>query len=228
MADYATSVQGVMLRVTRLNSTGGFNSDASGTGKICYISNSFMSFSFTVEFEDGDEITEKNASGEICVSFKAPDTLKRVTIELAVCDPDPELSELLGGGSLITDGGNVIGYAAPAVGEDPMPYGVALEVWSYAVLDGERVGYWWWLFPNCKLRASGDRVIENGMLANTFSGYGVGNSSFDPGPGGDWLWPTNRPYQYVRTDEYPTTGASGAGGGVKRGWYFPVTGPTVP
>jgi len=39
-----------------------------------------MRVSFTPEYEDGDEITEKNAAGEVCVTYKAPDTLKRATM----------------------------------------------------------------------------------------------------------------------------------------------------
>jgi hypothetical protein len=55
------------------------------------------------------------------------------------------------------------------------------------------------------MRQSGDRVIENGMLATTFEGYGLGNANFGSAPDGRWLFPVaaERPYSYARTDYAP-------------------------
>src|SRR5262245_60243561 len=121
--DYAASVQGVAIRVTRLNEDGSLIAAES------YTSKSFIRVSFTPEYEEGDEITEKNADGTVCVTFKAPDTLKRCTMEIAVCDPDPILSTLLSGGVLLAgspdpDGSPAppsepLGWASASVGEDP-------------------------------------------------------------------------------------------------------------
>jgi hypothetical protein len=176
-----------------------------------------MRVSFTPEYEEGDEITEKGANGVVCVTYKAPDTLKRITMELAICEPDPELSALLSGGLLLRKNlGSAgdpntksIGWAAPGVGDDPAGNGVAIEAWSHAVKNGKRSGvlpYFHWIFPYAKMRQSGDRVIENGMLATTFEGYGLGNASFQAGIDGRWEFPVaaERPYAYARTDWAPT------------------------
>jgi hypothetical protein len=176
-----------------------------------------MRVSFTPEYEEGDEITEKGANGVVCVTYKAPDTLKRITMELAICEPDPELSQLLSGGLLLRknlgsaqDPNNKsIGWAAPGVGDDPAGNGVALECWSHAVKDGKKAGvlpYFHWIFPYVKMRQSGDRVIENGLMANTFEGYGLGNANFQSGLDGRWEFPVaaERPYAYARTDYAPT------------------------
>jgi hypothetical protein len=212
--DYAASVQGVAIRVTRLNESGGLVTAES------YSSKSFIRVSFTPEYEEGDEITEKNADGTICVTFKAPDTLKRVTMEVAVCDPDPILSQMLSGGLLLAgdvDGDvSPMGWASAQVGEDPSGNGVAVEVWSRAIVDGKPANpnpYFHWVFPYVKTRLSGDRVIENGLLANTYEGFGVGNDEFGEGPdtagtatpNTQWRWPdvTDRPYMYARTDGFP-------------------------
>jgi len=206
---YAASVQGALIRATRLATTG-----APATGATAsYVTTAFTRVSFTPEFEEGDEITEKNASGGVCVTYKAPDTLKRVTLELAICEPDPELTELIAGGTILTDGAtppNSIGYAAPATGVDPNPNGASLEVWSYAIANGKRDGtlpYFHWVFPYVKLRQGGDRVFENGLLANTFEGYGVGNTAWGDGPAGDWTHTTERAYQYARKATMPGTTA---------------------
>ena len=211
--DYAASVQGVAIRVTRLDASGNLLT-ADGDS---YTTSAFLRASFTPEYEEGDEIVEKSADGTICVSYKAPDTLKRITMELAICEPDPELTALLSGGLLLrknfgtlaTPDNQSIGWAAPAVGDNPAGNGVALEVWSFAVKDGKRATtnpYFYWVFPYVKLRQSGDRVIENGMLANTFEGYGLGNQFFGTGPDGRWEFPVaaQRPYSYARGSWAPT------------------------
>jgi hypothetical protein len=206
--DYAASIQGVSIRVTRLDAAGNLLNGAGDS----YVTSAFMRVSFTPEYEEGDEIVEKGANGVICVSYKAPDTLKRITMELAICEPDPELSQLISGGLLLrktVDGeSKSVGWAAPGVGDDPAGNGVSIEVWSHAVKDGKRASvlpYFHWVFPYVKLRQSGDRVIENGMLANTFEGYGLGNARFGAGVDGRWEFPVaaERPYSYARADWAP-------------------------
>ena len=296
--DYAASVQGAAIRVTRLSSSGSLLTGALDS----YTTSAFIRMSFTPEYEDGEEITEKAADGTVCVSYKAPDRLKRVTMELAICEPDPELTALLAGGvlltrnlstatavtiatgttsvtiasgtatvlvastagisvgSIVTIGGAgtivaatgsadlkgsytvtavtvntsyqfattkagtvtvtgvitstvrddaSVGWAAPAIGDDPAGNGVAIECWSHAVANGKRASsypYFHWIFPYARLRQSGDRVIENGLLANTFEGYGIGNTTFSGGPDGRWAWTevTDRPYAYARADWSPS------------------------
>lgn len=211
--EYAASIQGVSIRVTRLDAAGNL---LRGNGDS-YTTSAFMRVSFTPEYEEGDEITEKGANGVVCVTYKAPDTLKRITMELAICEPDPELSALISGGLLLrknlgtADDPNhkSIGWAAPGVGDDPAGNGVAIEVWSHAVKDGKKTAvlpYFHWIFPFVKMRQSGDRVIENGLMANTFEGYGLGNANFQTGLDARWEFPVaaERPYAYARTDWAPT------------------------
>jgi hypothetical protein len=211
--DYAASIQGVSVRVTRLDASGNLLNNPGDS----YTTSAFMRLSFTPEYEDGDEITEKSANGTICVSYKAPDTLKRVTLELAICEPDPEMTELMSGGLLLRKNMGTyaspdrksVGWSSPGIGDDPSGYGVAIECWSFAVKDGKRAAslpYFHWVFPYCRMRQSGDRVIENGMLASTFEGYSIGNSAFSVGLDGRWEFPTAtaRPYSYARTTWAPT------------------------
>ncbi len=211
--DYAASVQGVAIRVTRLDAAGNLLNEAGDS----YTTTAFMRTSFTPEYEEGDEVVEKSADGTVCVSYKAPDTMKRITMELAICEPDSELTALISGGLLLRKNfgtfaspeNRSIGWAAPSVGDDPTGNGVALECWSFAVKDGRRsasLPYFHWVFPYCLLRQSGDRVIENGMLATTFEGYGLGNDLFADGLDGRWEFPvaTERSYSYARTTYAPS------------------------
>ena len=211
--EYAASIQGVSIRVTRLDASGNLLNEPGDS----YTTSGFMRLSFTPEYEEGDEITEKGANGAVCVTYKSPDTLKRITMELAICEPDPELTQLISGGLLLrknlgtlaTPDRKSIGWSSPASGDDPAGNGVAIETWSHAVIDGKKAAnlpYFHWVFPYAKLRLSGDRVIENGLLANTFEGYGLGNVAFDTGLDGRWEFPiaTERPYSYARANWAPT------------------------
>jgi hypothetical protein len=171
----------------------------------------FTRLSFTPEFEEGEDITEKGANGEVCVAFKTNDTLKRITLEIAICDPDPEFTEIVAGGTLLADqSSNTIGYQAPRSGVDSNPNGAAVEVWSKAISGGRQAStnpYWQWVFPYVQLRPTGERVIENGLLANTFSGWGVGNAMFADGvrnhANAAWPFTTESAYQYARTSTFP-------------------------
>jgi len=211
--DYAASIQGVSIRVTRLDASG---APLNGPGDS-YTTSAFMRVSFTPEYEQGDEITEKSANGTVCVVYKSPDTLKRLTMQVAICEPDPELTNLLSGGLLLRKNVGTfsspdrksIGWASPGVGDDPAGNGVSIETWSLAIKDGKRASslpYFHWIFPYVKLRQSGDRIIENGVLANTFEGYGLGNIEFMSGPDDRWEFPiaAERPYAYSRSNWAPS------------------------
>lgn len=210
--DRAASVQGVALRVTKLASNG----RPLAGDNTCFVTNAFMSLSFTPEYTDGDEIEEKGADGSVCISYKMPDSLKNVTLNLAICNPDPELYEMLAGGEVIKattastgiEIGDVVGFRAPSTGtvsEDR----VAIEVWSKAIVGGKlssKLPYFHWVFPSVKMRQAGDRVLENGAMANTFEGEGIGNADFAGGPVTPaWDYgSTDRAYQYARVLSLPS------------------------
>lgn len=203
--DYAASISGSVIRVTRLQADGTLLIGASAS----YVTKSMISVSMTPEYEDGDEFVQKNAAGEVCVTFKAPDTLKRVSIEIAICNPDPEFTEMVAGGNLLSTAGQSVGWAAPLTGVNANPNGVAVEVWSRAIVGGKPAStnpYWHWVFPYVTLRQSGDRTIENDILATAFEGYSLGNAGFNDGPAAPlWAFPslTDRAYAYARTAAIP-------------------------
>lgn len=214
MAETAASILGVALRVTRLAPSG-----APATGaEASYMTTKFVSLSFTPEYEAGDEFTQKAANGTVCASLKAPDTLKRVNLSIALCAPDFEFQEIIAGGTLLEEGTGpsavTVGYKAPAIGVDATPNGVAIEVWSKAVLGGKTAGtdpYFHWIFPYAQMHAAGDRVIENGMMASNFEGWAVGNAAYGTAvaalttgkPVAPWSFGTESAMAGARTDAAP-------------------------
>lgn len=209
MANSPSSVLGELIRISKLGPDGKILTGANSV----YTFKEFISFSFTPEYEDGDEFTQKNAKGGVCVTYKAPDTLKRLNLSVAICNPDPIVETLLGGGTVLGEEGAPEGWASPAVGEDPVPDGVAIEVWSHAVTDGKQdanTPYFHWIFPYAKLRQSGERVIQNDILATEFEGWSVGNLPFGSGPAAPyWGFPAvaDKPYSYARVgSQLPVAG----------------------
>lgn len=262
MVEYANSVQAVALRVCKLDTDG---SPLVGADNA-FVTSQFTRVSWTPEYEEGEEITEKAGDGTQCVYFKMPDILKKVNLEVAICNPQPELYEMLADGYLLTasvsravtdaeratnvvtltatahgfqigdivtvniadntyDGtftltavtantfsyaqvaadsasaattgtavgpdnaAGVTGYAAPLSTDIPNADGLGVEVWSRRIIDGRPAAsgpYWRWVFPLSKFRMDGERALENGSVANVFTGESIGNTAFGDGPVNDW------------------------------------------
>lgn len=201
--DNASSVAGVAIRLTRLNASGALVTGPSAS----YVTKKFVSLGFTPEYETGDEFTTKAADGSVCATWKAPDTLKRVTLSIALCDPDPEFSEMIAGGQLLSAGGKSVGWKAPIVGVDATPDGVAIEVWSIANVGGRQAAvnpFWHWIFPYAQMHMAGERAIQNDLLATSFEGWAVGNPGFGDGPDAPvWPFGADSPIAYARTASIP-------------------------
>lgn len=203
-SEHAASVQGVALRVCKLGADG---KPLVGP-KSSIVTDAFMKFGFSSEYTTGDEIEEKAANGNVCIYFQPDDVLKRVTFSLSICNPSPELHEMLVGGNILlpSSGTDAIGYAAPATGIASTPNGVAFEVFSRAIVAGRpaaELPFWRWVFPYAKMKFTGERTLENGAMANEFEGWGIGNAAYGKGAAGDWPFQTDRAFQYARAAVAP-------------------------
>lgn len=279
--DYANSIQAVALRVCKLAPSGIPLVGAQNA----IVTSQFTRVSWTPEYETGEEISQKNAAGIECGYYKMADTLKRVNVEVAICQPQPELYEMFADGALLSaandtpktvtnkvltsnvatlttsaahgyaigdtvvvagvdatfDGtqtvtaipttttfsyaktsanvvtaaatgtatkqGGVRGWAAPLNTEEPNANGLGLEVWTRAIISGRPAStypYWRWVFPFVQTRMDGERVLENGNVANAFAGQGLANTSFGDGPNNDWPYTSTSAVQYARDTTAPT------------------------
>lgn len=198
--DNASSITGQKLRITRLNSDGTTMVGPSAS----YVTDGFISLTLTPEMEAGTDIVQKNAAGVSYATYKTADTIKRVTVAVGIVNPDPELTEIISGGTIL---GASQGWAAPLSGTDPTGNGVSIEVWSKAIVNGKPAvdnPYWHWLVPFANIYQTGARVIQEGMLSTEFSGWGVGNSAFGSGPAAPtWPYVSDRAYAYARTASLP-------------------------
>ena len=95
--DYASSVQAVALRVVTL--------DTDGTPLVgedsAFVTDHFTQVSWTPQYKTGTEFTQDAANGTECVYYKMPDTLQKVNLNVSICNPQPELYQKLGGGTVL-------------------------------------------------------------------------------------------------------------------------------
>lgn len=199
--DNAGSLFALGMRVTKLNPDG---SPMVGP-RSSYTTDSLIQAQLGLEYEDGDEIVQKNGAGIICLTYKAPDSLKRGTISsLQICTPDPNVLQFMIGGRVLERGDQQVGYGAPEVGSDPNPDGFSLELWTRAIIDGAYAGYFWWVVPRANLRPTDSWTLSGSdPLVPEFEGTGTQNPNWLDGPAGDWEFPSERVWQFVETATLP-------------------------
>lgn len=171
-----------------------------------YVSDALVTMAVTAVYTDGDEIEEKNACGATKVSYKQPDTFKRIDVELTLVTPDPFLSEFLSGGDVLDESGLPKGFAAPPLG--PITgNGISVELWGIRVDDGDQdpdFPYAHWAYPKIKNLRVGNHEHGASALKPVFSGQGYENINWFDGPVGDWPALSDRVYQWIPSASMPT------------------------
>lgn len=158
------------------------------TGACAFVvSESFVTLNLTAEIEEPDEFIVKLANGKLCISETGCASLKRYSVELNVCNADPDLFEIISGVSTVLDfNGDVVGFE---VDRDLGECGkFALEFWTKVIGDdcvdpvtgAQR--YLYWLLPCISNGRIGDITIENGPLTWTLTADAIPSSVWGTGP----------------------------------------------
>jgi hypothetical protein len=188
-------VQACAMRVARLDPASG--ASVVGVDNM-YVSDSLVSLEFTWEVVAGEEITEKNACGAVKVNYRGRDSIRRGNVKITLVTPDPELSEMLSNGVVLTEGADV-GYAAPALGEiDEAP--VSVELWAKRIRNGRQDGVrpWArWVYPLIDNLRPDNHTHNSGNLPMAFVGEAYENPGFGDGPANDWIGTSDRVYQWL-------------------------------
>lgn len=187
MATIATkcfqSIQGLCIRVTRLDAC--CNTPSAGTPNSLVVSDSFITLGLTAELEEPDEFILKLANGKLCVNEIGVATLKRYTVEISLCNADPDLFEIIGGVTKVLDfAGDTVGYEI----DQELSAGskFSLEFWTRVPTDQCVAGidrqFVYWLLPCLQNGRVGDITIENGPLEFSFSADAIVSSAWGRGP----------------------------------------------
>ena len=195
-------IQACAMRISKLDGSGVPNPGAQNM----YVTNSLITLGYTAEVAVGDDVEVRNACGEVCLSYKDCDRLKRLNVEITLCKPDPELMEVLVGGTRLVSG-DAVGYAFPQLNATSCPQGVSIELWARAVNSAgspdDLFPYNWWVFPRVYLQHNA-ATFENGPFQPQFSGFAIENENWFDGPLNDWPVASTRVAQMIPTDDIPT------------------------
>lgn len=195
-------IQACALRAARLDNNG---VPLPGANNLL-VSDAMVSMGITAELSEGEEFELKNACGVDLAPFKDCDRLKRLNVSLSIGRPDPPLCELLIGGTVLNDAGDV-GYAFPRLNESICRNGVSIELWAKRITSGgvldPAAPYAWWVFPRVDLQFNA-ATFENGPLTTEFEGFAVENTNWFNGPTNDWPMDSDRVAQWIPTQTLPT------------------------
>lgn len=201
--DAPASILAVAMRVALLDAAG---ATPAGPDSM-YVTDALVQFQWQPTIENGLDLMQRKGNGDLCVFTKTPDITKRYEVTLNLCTPDPELVQLLAGGVLLETSSTAVGYGAPLLGQDPTPNGVSVEIWSEAITGDVPAAdnpYFWWAFPKVKFEKMEQTTLEAGIKATSYSGYMYENPGWGDGPNNDWTWNSDRAFQWVRSDSFPT------------------------
>lgn len=202
--DCLPQVAACVIRVARLDGSGVPLPGASNL----YVSDTLTKLTRTPQYEDGDEIKQKNGCGSVCLDYKAPPSYLRDDAVLELCSVDPQLMEMLMGGSVLTSGA-AVGQAAPAIGviSQQAQNGISIELWAKRIRNGvldPTFPYAWWVFPkvtNVKLTNANH---ENAAHLPAFALELYENTNWFNGPLNNWPVASDRAWQWIPTATIPT------------------------
>lgn len=177
------SLKGRAIRLTRLDNCGVPVVGACSS----IVTHGFITVEFAPEVETGEEFTQKNAWGEFCISEKEADRNKWVNVTVSMCEVNPDVLDLVGGGNPLTDGTDTIGAS---FGQDNNTDAFAIEVWTKQAGGGCEGGNpeWGYFVAPYVIngRLDGSVTIENGTLSVDLAGEGIAaGDDWGVGPYGD-------------------------------------------
>lgn len=179
------SLKGRALRITRVDECGAPVIGACSS----IVTYGFISVEFAPEVEDGEEYTQKNAWGDYCVNEKDRPRTKWVNVNLSMCEVDPDVLDIIGGGNPLTDAAGTDTVGA-SFGQDGNLESFAVEVWTKQAGGGCEAGTpeWGYFVAPYIINGSieGSVTIENGTMALGLSGEGLAaTADWGVGPYGD-------------------------------------------
>lgn len=205
-------VRGKRIRVTRLNACG----EPPDYGEECafVVSSGFVTVTMSPQNEEGDELLQLGADGQLIVNSQSKHNFKRWQLSIELAEVDPELVSLLTHVVLETEDndGDVVGFRSV---EGQIEEEFAFELWSgigdQDCQDGEEFGYL--LFPWVAGGVFEDLTIENGVATTTISNaftqaggaWGVGpydvvpDEDGEPAPLGTEIQPNEHHVQRLTT-----------------------------
>lgn len=212
------SIQVAVIRVAQLSSA---CAPISGSSKGA-ASKAIISIQAQAEYETGQEYVQKNGTGDLMVSVKANDKLKRLNLTAEIATRDFELIQIMTGATLITSGGTTFGIARAGIG-DVAPNPVSVEAWTKVAQSagscaGETTGQWYRTVYPKSVWTLGDTDLGDSVATVKMTGVAEGNPNWTGnGPFNDWPFgaiPSASPELWTIDPTYTDPAAAIGSGGV--------------
>lgn len=200
------SIKGRRVRITRLDECG---VPVYGSCSVV-VSEGFITVTWGTEKEDGQEYTQKNAWGDLCINDKDAPITKWVNVGIEFCEVDPDVLDIITGANPVVVGSDTIGATfgtSQAVGA------FAVEVWTKKTgVDACSGGTQEWgyvVFPFVKNGSiDGDMVVAAAPLNFKVAGEAfAAPAAWANGPHGDTpllsTFPTGDTHGIVTTISQP-------------------------
>jgi hypothetical protein len=202
--DCLPQVAACVMRVARLDGSG---VPAPGASNL-YVTDALTKVTRAPQYEDGDEIKQKNGCGAVCLNYKSPPSYLREDITIELCAPDPELMQMLIGGTVLTSGARV-GQAGPAIGviSAQQQNGVSIELWAKRIRNGvqDATNPWaWYVFPKVTNTKLTNANHENAAHLPSITGEAYENLNWFNGPLNDWPAASDKSWQWLPWNTVPT------------------------
>lgn len=185
------SIKGVALRLTRQDECDRAIDPLATNSRL--LTAGFMELNLSPDMEGGEDITTKNANGDICIRDKDCDRLKGFEVELKLCGvPLAALEMLIDARILLDEDGNGKGAVLrESKGAECSPTKM-LELWSRNAAAGcsaagNNLFIQWALTKTRNWELSGALNFTSGPLEVTVTGYAENNPNWFPSlPGADF------------------------------------------
>ena len=212
------SIKAAVIRVARLDASCSPISGATNGAA----SKAVIMLQAQAEYETGEEFTQKNGLGDLMISVKDNDKLKRMNLTMELATRDFELLEIMTGATLLASGGTTMGISRRGTSlTTPDP--VSVEIWTkVATSSGSCVatgsGQWFRnVYPKV-VWTLGDTDFGNSIATVKMTGVAEGNPNWGAnGPFNDWAYtaiPSDTPEAWVLDSAYSSPADVAANGGV--------------
>lgn len=200
------------LRLTRVAADGTTPAGANGTAML----NLLGKLTLKPVYEGGNEFNPKDACGNLAITYKDRDILKRIEYDLELMQQAPEAEEILTGGAIIVDGtAKTIGRQSVPTGQAPPGNGACMEAWQKNIpaFGGAQdpVHPWVrWVLPLAYTQDD-QKNLEGSPFTNAYTGFAVENASIGNGPANDFpatITPLRRSWAYFLDTAIPSTASA--------------------
>lgn len=147
------------------------------------VTKGFITVAMTTNMEEGEAVSQTNASGETCIAEPAIPQFMGIGVEATFCEVDFALFNLLTGQELVFDeNGTVVGITESS-NIDLSAVNFALELWlgtandDNAPVEGSQGKFGYVLLPFLGGGIIGDYTIENAAITFTISNMNTKNGA---------------------------------------------------